>query len=58
MSFVRNKPEFDPILVNHQTLESVNSVKSLGLNVSSDLKWNVHVSELKGLNNIIFSKMA
>ena len=27
-------------------LESVNSVKLLGLNVSSDLKWNVHVSEL------------
>ena len=46
MSFVRNKPELDPILVNHQTLESVNSVKLLGLDISSDLKWNVHVSEL------------
>ena len=46
MSFTRNKPKFDPILVNHQTLESVNSVKLLGLNVNSDLKWNVHVSEL------------
>ena len=46
MSFTRNKPKFDPILVNHQTLESVNSVKLLGLNICSDLKWNVHVSEL------------
>ena len=27
-------------------LETVKSVKSLGLNISSDLKWNVHVSEL------------
>ena len=27
-------------------LETVNSVKFLGLNVSSDIKWNVQVSEL------------
>ena len=46
MSFARNEPEFDPILVNRQTLETVNSVKLLGLNISSDLKWNVHVSDL------------
>ena len=44
MSFARNKPEFDPICV--KTLENVNSVKLLGLNISSDLKWNVHASEL------------
>ena len=46
MSFARNEPEFDPILVNRQTLETVNSVKLLGLNISGDLKWNVPVSEL------------
>ena len=46
ISFARNEPEFDHILVNRQTLETVNSVKLLGLNISSDLKWNVHVSEL------------
>ena len=27
-------------------IETVKSVKLLGLNISSDLKWNVHVSEL------------
>ena len=46
ISFTRNEPEFDPIWVNRQTLETVNSVKLLGLNISSDLKWNVHMSEL------------
>ena len=46
ISFARNEPEFDPIWVNRQTLETVTSVKLLGLNISSDLKWNVHVSEL------------
>ena len=27
-------------------IETVKSVNILGLNISSDLKWNVHVSEL------------
>ena len=46
ISFAKNEPEFDPIWVNRQTLETVNSVKLLGLNISSNLKWNAHVSEL------------
>ena len=32
ISFAKNEPEFDPIWVNRQTLETVNSVKLLGLN--------------------------
>ena len=46
ISFARKEPGFDPICVNRQTQENVNSVKLLGLNISSDLKWIVHVSEL------------
>ena len=46
ISFARIQPEFDPICANSQTLETVNSVKLLGLDISSGLKWNVHVSEL------------
>ena len=46
ISFGRNEPEFEPICVNPQTLETINSVKLLGLNVSGDIKWNVQVSEL------------
>ena len=29
--------KFDPICVNRQTLQNVNSVKLLGLNITSDL---------------------
>ena len=46
ISFAKNEPEFDRIWVNRLTLETVNGVKLLGLNISSDLKWNAHVSEL------------
>ena len=46
ISFARNEPEFEPMCVNSQTLVTVNTEKFLGLNISSDWKWNVHVSEL------------
>ena len=46
ISFARNEPEFDPICVNRQTLQTLGNVKLLILNLSSDFKWNVHVSEL------------
>ena len=46
ISYGRNEPEFEPICLNSQTQETVNSVKLLGLNVSSDIMWNVQVSEL------------
>ena len=60
ISFARNEPEFDPTWVNRQTLETVNNVKLLGLNINSDLKWNIHVSDLlrSCLNKIIFCKTA
>ena len=46
ISFARNEPVYHPICVNNgpQTLESVNSVKLLGLTINSDIKWNVQVS--------------
>ena len=46
ISFARNETEFEPMCVNSQTLVTVNTEKFLGLNISSDWKWNVHVSEL------------
>ena len=46
ISFARRKPEFDPVMVNGKPLEIVNSVKLLGLNIGSDLKWNIHIAEL------------
>ena len=46
ISFAKSEPVFHPICVNNgpQTLETVNSVKLLGLTINSDRKWNVQVS--------------
>jgi hypothetical protein len=45
ISFARTNPQFDPVMVNDKPLEIVQHAKLLGLNISSDLKWNFHVSE-------------
>ena len=44
--FAKKQPTNDPVEVNGKPLEVVSSAKILGLNVSNDLKWNVHISEL------------
>jgi len=58
ISFAKNKPNFDLVVVNSKPLESVTSFKILGLNISSDLKWNAHVSELvkKASSRLYFLK--
>lgn len=46
----------DPVKVNGRPLEVVSSAKILGLNVSDDLKWNVHIAELvKKASSRLFS---
>ena len=45
-SFTNNNLTFNPILLNGKPLEEMTSAKLLGLNISSDLRWNVHVLEL------------
>ena len=46
ITFAKNDPQFDPILVNDKLLETVSTAKLLGLNISSDLKCNHHISEI------------
>ena len=46
ISFTNNNSTFNPILLNGKPLEEVTSAKLLRLNISNDLKWNVHVLEL------------
>ena len=41
ISFKKSQQEFEPILINGDALDVVNSVKLLGLNISSDLTWNI-----------------
>ena len=45
MSFTKSKQEFEPILINNDALEAVDSVKLLGLNISSDWTWNIYINE-------------
>ena len=46
ISFARCQPQFEPVYINDIEIEVVKTVKLLGLNISSDLKWNCHVSEI------------
>ena len=45
ISFTKSQQEFEPIDINSDALEVVDSVKLLGLNNSSDWTWNIHVNE-------------
>ena len=46
ISFAKCEPVFAPIIVNGNPIERVSCIKLLGLNISSDLKWNNHISEI------------
>jgi hypothetical protein len=44
--FAKSKPDFEPIIVNDKPIKVVTSVMLLGLNISNDLKWDGHISEI------------
>ena len=46
ISFTKSQQEFEPILINGDALEVVDSLKLLGLSISSDLTWNIHINEI------------
>jgi len=46
ISFSKFQREFEPILINGDALEVVENVKLLGLNISSNLTWNIHINEI------------
>ena len=46
ISFVKNEPQFAPIVVDGKELERVTSAKLLGLTISSNLTWNEHISDV------------
>ena len=46
ISFAKHSVDLDPILVNGEAINVARTVKLLGLNISSDLRWNCHVSEI------------
>ena len=46
IGFSNTTSDFDPIVLNGKPLGIITSAKLLGLNLTSDLKWNTHTSEL------------
>ena len=46
ISFTKSQQEFEPILINGDALEVVDSLKLLGLSISNDLTWNIHINEI------------
>ena len=46
ISFLKNEPQFAPIVVDGKELERVTSAKLLGLTISSNLMWNEHISDV------------
>ena len=58
VSFARCQPQFEPVYINDIEIEVLKTVKLLGLNISSDLKWNCHVSEIvkKAATRLYFLK--
>ena len=45
IDFKKKQHVFDPTVVNGNDLQVVGSAKILGLTISNDLRWNLHVSE-------------
>ena len=46
ISFAKKSPEFNPILINGEELEIVQSAKLLGVTISHNLSWNNHITEI------------
>ena len=44
LSFTKSQQEFEPILIDVNALHMIGSVKLLGLDISSDLPWNIHIN--------------
>ena len=56
ISFLKDQPVFDPIVLNGQPIEVVKSLKLLGVKLTNNLSWNEHINDNeKGFKTILFS---
>ena len=46
ISFSKDQPVFDPIVLNGQPLEVVKSAKSLGVKLTNNILWNEHINDI------------
>ena len=43
LSFLKTKPSLEPLIINNRPIEVVHTAKLLGVQLSSNLKWNAHI---------------
>jgi hypothetical protein len=46
VNFSSSSPSYPPIAINNQTVNIVTQAKLLGVTISNDLKWNLHVNSV------------
>ena len=46
ISFAREKPDPPPISIDDEDIARVDSEKLVGLNIQSNLKWDIHITEI------------
>ena len=46
VSFLLNNPQEPPLTISNIPLQEVQVAKILGVNISDDLRWSVHVAEI------------
>ena len=46
IDFKKSKHHFDAVTVNSKELERVDSVKVLGVTITSTLQWNCHIADV------------
>ena len=46
VSFLKNQPSLQPLMIDNQYLEMVQTIKLLGVYLTSDLKWTKHVTHI------------
>ena len=46
ISFAGSERSFSPILINDKPIEVVSNAKTLGVSISKDVKWNIHILDI------------
>ena len=55
ISFTKQTPNFDPLVINNNEVDVVKSAKLLGVTISNDLTWNIHIDNIiKKVNKRIY----
>ena len=46
ITFAKEKPQLSPLFIQNYELAPVKSAKVLGIHLSADIKWNLHIAHI------------